>query len=427
MSRRLTAFAGVMIAGALTLVPVLAVAQDAPSGSITVLTHRTDRLEDGTYDRYLAAFNEQYPDVSISFEGITDYEGEVAIRMATPDYGDVLMIPNSVRADQLGTFFEPLGTLDELSQQYNFITEKAFDGTVYGITIVGNAQGLVYNKKVWEEAGVTELPTTPEAFIAALQLIKDNTDSIPFYTNYADGWPMTQWEGNRGSITANPNYVNELAHTDAPWTEGSDHYVIDKLLYDIVAAGLNEEDPTTTAWEPSKDLIGSGEIATMLLGSWAIVQMQQAAANPDDIGYMPFPSQVDGVSWSTAGGDYHQGINVNSQNKEAARAWLDWFANESGFSSDEQGIPPAIGGEFPAALAAFDELGVQYISQLPAPAGEEGWVDNIDNEAEVGLWQPIYRQRIIDAARGATGESLDDIFTDLNTRWAAARAEVTGG
>lgn len=430
MSRRLAAITGVLAAGAITLVPALAVAQDAPSGTITVLTHRTDRIEDGTLARYAAAFNEVYPDVTVQFEGLTDYANEVAIRMNTPEYGDVLMIPPSVRADQLSTFFEPLGSLEELSSVYNFITEKAFDGVVYGIPTAGNASGFVVNTKVWEAAGVTAVPTTPDEFIAALQAIKDNTDAIPLYTNYADGWPMTQWEAYRGSISGSTNTVNDLAHIDDPWGEGRDHYVIDKLLFDAVAAGLVEADPTTTAWEPSKDLIGTGKVGTMALGGWAITQMQAAAANAGasaaDIGYIPFPYQVDGTFYSGAGGDYHMGINIHSNNKDAARAWVTWFADESGFAADEQQIPPRIDGQFPAALAPFQELGVHLLLQDPAPAGEEGWVDQIDAQSEIGLWQPQYRQRIVDAARGASGETLDAIFTDLDGRWAAARAKVTG-
>ncbi len=430
MSRRLTAFSGVLVAGALALTPALGAAQDTPSGTITVLTHRTDRLEDGTLARYAAAFNERYPDVTVEFEGLTDYANEVAIRMNTPEYGDVLMIPPSVRADQLSTFFEPLGSLDELSSVYNFITEKAFGGVVYGIPTAGNASGFVVNRKVWDAAGVTEVPSSPEAFLAALEAIKAGTDAIPLYTNYADGWPMTQWEAYRGSISASPDFVNSLAHTDAPWAEGADHHVIDKLIFDAVAAGLVEEDPATTSWEPSKDLMATGQVATMALGGWAISQMQAAAVNAgasaDDIGYVPFPYQVDGEFYSGAGGDYHMGINIHSENKDAARAWVTWFADESGFAADEQQIPPRIDGEFPAALATFQELGVKLLLQDPAPAGEEGWVDQIDAEAEIGLWQPQYRQRIVDAARGASGETLEAIFTDLDTRWAAARAEVTG-
>ena len=48
-----------------------------------------------------------------------------------------------------------------------------------------------YNKKVFSDAGITALPTTPEDFIADLQLIKDNTDAIPLHKTM----PLNgQWE-----------------------------------------------------------------------------------------------------------------------------------------------------------------------------------------------------------------------------------------
>ena len=392
------------------------------SGTITVLTNRTD-IVDTDFVEYAARFNELYPNVEVEFEALTDYPGEVKIRMNTTDYGDVLLIPNEITPDQLGDFFEPLGTIDELDASYNFVNEKSFDGTVYGLAVVGNAQGIVYNKAVFEAAGVPDIPRTPDEFLAAMQAIKDNTDSVPYYTNYAAGWPLVQWEGNRGSLSCNPDYSNELAYSDAPFTEGNDHYTLYKLMYDLVANELVEADPSTSDWETSKLLLGSGEIASMVLGSWSIVQMQDAADNPDDIGYMPFPGGGDGVC-SSAGGDWKMGINVNSENKAAARAWVDWFLHESGFANDQGGIPTVKGQPFPATLASFEALNVELMAQNPPPAGEEGWVDNIDAEAEIGLWAPPFRQRIVDAARGNTDESIEDIFADLNARWAEARAEV---
>ena len=69
--------------------------------------------------------------------------------------------------------------------------------------------------------------------------------------------------------------------------------------------------------------------------------------------------------------------------------------------------------------------GVEYIELLPAPAGEEGLVNRIDAAAEVGLWEPIYRQRLVDAARGARNETKEAIFADLNKKWADARASTS--
>lgn len=406
--------------------PSQAAQDEEPEGEITVVTWRTDLLEDGTMDEYKERFEEAYPDVTVTFEGHTDYEGEVKTRMSTEDYGDVLAIVGTVQPAQLADFFEPLGTIEELEEEYRFVRDKAYEGTGYGIPVVGNTQGIVYNKAVFEEAGVEGIPETPEQFVDALQQVKDNTEAIPLYTNYAAGWTVTQWEGHRGSVSADPNYVNSLLENDAPWTEGSDHFVIDSLLWDVVEAGLIEEDPTTTDWEASKGMLGRGEIATMVLGSWAITQMQDAADNPEDIGYLPFPAMKDGVFHASVGGDYNWAINKHSEHKAAARAWIEWFNHESGYAQSQGGLSPLKDGEFPDTLADFEELGVEFVEQYPAEPGNEGKIDEIDNTAEIGLWQDIYRKRIIDAARGQLDESKQDIFDDLNQRWADARAEVMG-
>jgi ABC-type glycerol-3-phosphate transport system substrate-binding protein len=401
---------------------------DEIAGTITVITQRTD-IVDTVFQDYKAQFEELYPDVTVEFEAITDYEGEIAIRMNTDDYGDVLLIPNSVNPDQLGNFFEPLGTVEELSETYRFIAEEAYDGQGYGISITGNTQGLVYNKRVWEEAGVTETPTTPEEFLEALQAIKDNTEAIPYYTNYADGWPLSQWDGNRGAM-GDPDYNAALLQSDTPWADDEWHGIADGLLFDIVAAGLNEPDPLTTNWEESKSLLGTGQIATMLLGSWSITQMQQAAedagGSADDIGYMPFPYQVDGVFHASIGGDYKNAINVHSENKAAARAWIEWFAAESNYAFDEGGLSPLVDGPAPTTLGDFEAAGVEYVEMTPAAAGQESWEADIVSASEIDLYGPLYRQQLVDIARGAADGDKESFFADLNERWAAARAEIVG-
>ena len=396
-----------------------------PSGDITVLTNRTDRVEDGTFDAYKAAFNEVYPDVNVTFEAITDYEGEVTTRLSTPEYGDVLGIPASVTPDQLPQFFEPLGDTDDLRGEYRFLNDKSYEGQQYGLPTFGNANGILYNKRIWAEAGVTELPTTPEEFLAGLQAIEDNTDAIPYYTNYKDGWPLGSWQGQQG-FSGNAEVVADRDGDDAPWSGDTEQYLTDSLLYDVVAAGLSEPDPLTTEWEGSKGLLATGEAATAVLGSWAITQFQQAAedagADPADIGYMPFPYQSDGQFHSAIGGDVNLAINVNSDNKTAARAWIDWFVNESGFSEDEGALPAQVDGANPATLQDFTDADVQYVELTPA---ENPSLDSdIYNEAEIDLFGNIYRQELIDIARGAADGDKDSYFADLNERWAAARADV---
>ena len=209
----------------------------AVSGNITVLTNRTDLNQDGTLKKYAAAFNAIYPKVQVTFQAITDYEGEVKTRMNTTNYGDVLLIPPSISRKDYPKFFAPLGNASDLSNKYNWIDTGTVDGSVdgqaYGVATFGNANGFVYNKKVWQQAGVTSDPTTPDEFIADLQAIKTKTTAIPYYTNYHDGWPVQGWSGALGSSTCDPKANAEMATDPAPFSPGKGAGEIYSLLYNI--------------------------------------------------------------------------------------------------------------------------------------------------------------------------------------------------
>lgn len=396
---------------------------NAIGGTITMLTNRTD-VVDTDFVEYAKRFQERYPDVTVEFEAMTDYEGELRTRMNTEDYGDVLMISSDLPVDQLPDFHEPLGTYEELQDDYLIVNEQMYDGLVYGIPVGITVQGIVFNQPVFDAAGITDFPTTPDGFVEIMEQIESNTDATPYYTNYAAGWPLN-WNGHVIGISGDPDYPNKvMAEIDEPWAEGEPHFVLARLLWDLVSTGVIENDPTTTDWEDSKRIMGNNEIGAMILGSWAISQMQEFADSPDDIGYMPFPYTVNGQIYSEMAGDYNIGINVHSDNKATARAWVDFFVNESGFAKDQGMIPPVQGASFPDTLVQFENLGVEFLQANPAPEGMEGLVNRIDGRAEIGLNDGAFRQRIVEAALGRRDESFQDIMDDLNARWTQARDEL---
>jgi ABC-type glycerol-3-phosphate transport system substrate-binding protein len=393
------------------------------SGDIKVLTQRTDLVQDGTLKKYAAQFNKLYPKVHVTFEGITDYEGEVKIRMNTSNYGDVLMIPAAIKQDDYPKFFAPLGSAADLGKRYTFTEKATVGGKVYGIANFDNAVGFVYNKTVWQQAGITAWPTTPAQFLADLRSVKAKTAATPYYTNYKDGWPLTAWTGAVGTVSCDAKASDAPATDPDPWKTGSDLNVADTLLFDIVHDKLSEDDPTTTNWENSKNLLATGKIGTMWLGSWAIVQMQDAAKkagkDPSEIGYMPFPSQVGGAFCDPLVPDYQEAVSIHSGHKAAARAWIDWFTDKSGYVADNQAVPSLKGAALPSALKPLQDAGVRFV---PMSQAGNAKVTAIDNQSEIGMTsKPDYRQHLIDVARGAAGGSLQGIFDDLAKKWAAAQ------
>jgi len=423
-----------MVAGALVLTACTgtggtskgaeAKAPDDPSkvaGTIKVLTQRTDLVQDGTMKKYAAEFNKTYPKVKVEFEALTNYEAEVKIRMNTTNYGDVLLIPAVIKKNDYPKFFASLGTQAERGKKYRFTDFTTVGGKVYGQSPIGVTPGFVYNKKVWQQAGVTKWPTTPAEFLADLKAIKSRTDAVPYYTNFAAQWPLTSWTSVDGSVNCDTRATTKLADGD-PWAKGTDLRVGDTLLYDIVHQGLIEKDPATTNWELSKPQLAKGKIATQWLGTWAIIQFQDAAkkagVSTDDIGFMPFPAQVGGKFCAVVGPDYNQAVNVHSQHKEAARAWIDWFTDKSGYDKDNLAISPLKAAPLPAVLKPYEDAGVKFIEVSDAKGAQ---VKEIDDQSEVGIYKPDYRQDLVDLARGARKGSLDDFLADLGRKWTEAQ------
>jgi ABC-type glycerol-3-phosphate transport system substrate-binding protein len=219
-----------------------------------------------------------------------------------------------------------------------------------------------------------------------------------------------------------------MAEDDAPWTEGKDIYAIDSLIFDIVHDGYSEADPLTTNWEQSKVDFATGKIATMALGSWSISQMQLAATDngidPAVVGYMTFPATTDdGTQYAIVGGDYNLGINKHSKVKAAAKAWIDWLIEDSGFTETQGMVSPLLDKPLPDNLAGLSDEGVELLELNPAPAGKEALFNNIADGSQIDIWGNIYRQKLVDIARGAADGDKASYFADLNKRWADARAQ----
>ncbi|MCR5733391.1 MAG: extracellular solute-binding protein [Lachnospiraceae bacterium] len=399
------------------------------TASIKFLHHKTDREADGTMANMIAEFNKEFPGITVSTEAVTDYAEDSLLRLSTGDWGDIMFIPAVDKSD-LATYFMPLDTLDNLSAELNFVDSWQFDGLCYGIPYMANAQGVLYNKKVFADAGITELPKTPAEYVADLKLIKDNTDAIPLYTNYAAGWTMGAWDAYVGIVTNGDNtYFNQkLVHTKEPFADpgdGTGAYNLYKILYDACAEGLIEDDYTTTDWEGCKGMLNRGEIGSMVLGSWAYAQMQEAGDTPEDVGYMPFPMTVGGKQYVNAGGDYNYCINVNSsdENKLASLVFIKWMVEKSDWCFNEGGYTVVKGGQNPDMYAAFD--GCEVLSDQPALPGEETFVNDMNSESELSInaGGNDKVQRIVEA--GATGsESFDDIMADWNKKWQDAQEEL---
>ena len=78
------------------------------TASIKILTNRTD-IVDTVYKGYAEQFMQLYPNITVEYEAVTDYEESLNLRLPTGDWGDICYIPTSVAKSEMSEYFSPLG------------------------------------------------------------------------------------------------------------------------------------------------------------------------------------------------------------------------------------------------------------------------------------------------------------------------------
>lgn len=396
---------------------------------IDVLTFRTDIMD--KLQAYAKDFNNLYPGIQVNYIGVSDYETTAITYLSSGiDWGDVMMIPLGIEKDMAAENFQTLGLATDLSKIYNYTSAWTYHDNVYGIASTGNANGVIYNKKVFKEAGIEHLPKTPEEFLVALHLIKSNTNAIPLYTNYADEWPMSCWDAYIGvSATGSSTYLyHDMVQMNAPFVANDAQtgpYYVYKILYDAVAEGLTEDDYTTTSEAQCYQMINDGEIGCMVFASWAVTQAMSAGSHPDDIGYMAFPMSIGENSYVSISGDYSYGIRKQSSyvDKIASLLFIKYMTEISDFTYSEGGLSVVKNGANMSFYSFLDKCIIAEESEFIP--GERLIFERIN--AESGL--------LFNANGNSKGQSIvehaylgdkafNEIMEDWNKEWRNAKKRL---
>lgn len=411
---RLTAFLMVLAVCMTVLCPSVTFA--AKKDEITVMSNIGEQI----IAPYLEAFEKKYPSIKVKYYFYDDYENSMQENFAEGRYGDVLFVPSFMSQEEYPNHLEMLGDYQELSEKYNYMESSKFIGNdVYGIPSSAYMAGILYNKEVFSKAGITDTPKSIDEFLDDLKMIKERTDAIPFYTNYSSLWTLQFWETFPFlEMTGDPDYRNnDFLYQRNPFSQGSTHYQVYKMLYDIVAEGLCEEDPKADDWETSKGMLNNGQIGCMAIGSWAVKQFKDAGRHGDNVAFMPFPNEVNGKQYMTISTDYCYAISKDSQHKEAARRYIDFMLDESGYALNQETLsmvktdpyPEAYGDMKNVVLSSNSAANSQNYSRLVSLSKNLNFNDN--KEAA----------RVIEAAAGYSDETFDEIINDWNTRWESGR------
>ena len=215
-------------------------------GDVKVVTWRTDLDQDGTFDKYAAEFNKKYPDVNVTFEGITDYSGEMQTRMrpttsamssafrrSSPTSTTSSSSPSArPRTSGTPTASSPPRAMKALSTASPWAATPTASSTT---------------RRSSTRPGSQNCPPPRKSGSTHSRRCKDNTDAIPLYTNYKDGWPLTpelRQPRRRDQRPRRAHHAWRTTRRRGPRAPTSTRSTGSSTT--SVAAGLTEEDPLTT-------------------------------------------------------------------------------------------------------------------------------------------------------------------------------------
>lgn len=381
------------------------------SGKITFLTNRTDMIGK-EYDEYLKRFNEKYPNIKVEFEASqTDYNQQAKVRMAGDELPDVMFIPTIPNSD-LPKYFLPLDDLG-LNDNMTFKDFKAFDGKVYGLSSGNSTSGIVYNKKAFADAGITEIPKTWDEFLAACEKLKQK-GIVPLASNFKDKWPLNNWVYDLPRVIENnPDFPNAKLNTDTPFTMDNGYGKALSLIRELNEKGYLEKDINSTNWEQSKKDVASGKFAMYFLGNWVINQVIGAGTTADNVGFFPLPYDNSGTVRAALSPDFFYAVSKNSKSPDAAKAFVKWMLEDSGYADFAGFIPPLKDKESTLAqLKEFKATGVELQEGTP----DNMDVANISNKAQLDL--PALAQEFVLA------KDPQSVLDKWNKAWAKAKKDL---
>ncbi|QJC53185.1 carbohydrate ABC transporter substrate-binding protein [Paenibacillus albicereus] len=280
-------------------------------------------------NRLKADYEKEHPNVTLNIEtmgGGADYGAGLKAKFASGQEPDIF---NNGGNAELTTWIDKMEDLSDqpwVSDVLDTAKEPiSRDGKMYGMPIGIEGYGYIYNKDLFEQAGITELPKTLTELDAAAKKLQD-AGITPFSNGYQEWW-----------VLGNHLFNVALADQDDPaaliqgLNEGkgglAGNPVVEKWfdLFDLTMKYSNKN-PLTTDYNTQVTLFASGKTAMMQQGNWTQVQID--GITPDmNIGVLPMPIDDSEKSGNImVGVPNNWAVNKNSKNKEAAKEFLAWLA-----------------------------------------------------------------------------------------------------
>ena len=249
--------------------------------------------------------------------------------------------------------------------------ETSIDGRNYGMSYFDNTTDyyMIYNKELLSNAGVTEVPTTYDAFVTMCQNVAD-TGVIPIYEPMADGWHQTMLFAETGQFLdkSEPRTIEKLNNNIITFTELKSMKLALEQIQNLALKGYMGKNFATDTYDNAVGYLANGEYAMCMLRPGMIDSIISSEMNKgfdkEDFGIMLLPicdNQILNVH-PTGPSKY---ISNASQNIDAAKLYLQYIATKDSIqyvinnANSVNNLPFDLG-----QVTSHDEATMEFLDQF---------------------------------------------------------------
>ena len=238
-------------------------------------------------------------------------------------------------------YFEDLSDQDFVKNYEDTYKQTVSVGdAVYGVPATSSqVVGWLYNKKVYEELNL-EVPKTWDELMANCEKIKA-AGKTAIIGSYKDTWTSQPiFLGDAYNILYGaPNFVEDYTAHEATFENTPSALNAFQKLYDT-APYINEDSMSTT-YDMAIEMLANGDGVHYVMLTQALTNIyDQYPDKIDDIGIFAQPGATEEETGLTLYMPNSFYVNKDSENKEAAIKWLEFYVSQAGEDAYSSAVLP---------------------------------------------------------------------------------------
>ncbi|MFV0399104.1 MAG: ABC transporter substrate-binding protein [Oscillospiraceae bacterium] len=239
-------------------------------------------------------------EIQHEYVGIDQLDQKVSILVSSNDLPEICTYESGSRLKDLiatGQILDveaawtELGIFDCLDDgAVSLLKNLVDDEGLYDVPLGLNVEGFWYNKALFEQAGITEVPETWDEFMDVCQKLVD-AGIVPIVQGGSDSWPMTRVLNAYMVRSVGNDAVKDVIDGGASFNDpqyvAAAQMFADMAQKQYFSVGMTTIDPNTAS-----SMLMNGQAAMKYDGSWFAgnLNSDENAAGPDGIGFFNVPT-----------------------------------------------------------------------------------------------------------------------------------------